>query len=62
MYPIIRSLLKGSIEVYRDIRGLGFRVQVLNTWVVGIWVVVIIMQLLGKYMNIRYLDPKGNGH
>ena len=23
----------------------------------GIWVIVIIVQILGKYMIIRYLDP-----
>ena len=37
--------------VYKGIRGLGFR---LGSWVLGI---VILVQLLGKYMIIRYLDP-----
>ena len=23
----------------------------------GFWVIVIIVQVLGKYMSIRYLDP-----
>ena len=25
---------------------------------VGLWVIVILVQVLGKYMIIRYLDPK----
>ena len=25
----------------------------------GFWVIVIIVQVLGKYMIIRYLDPQG---
>ena len=28
-----------------------------NYWVLGFWVMVIIEQVLGKYMVIRYLDP-----
>ena len=39
---------------------LGFRgtqrVHVPNTWVLEIWVTVIIRRILGKYMIIRYLD------
>ena len=31
------------------------RVQVPNNKVLGIWVIVIIIQILGKYMIIRYL-------
>ena len=30
-----------------------------NNWAVGIWVIVIIVQLLSKYMIIGYLDPWG---
>ena len=33
------------------------RVHVPNIWVVGFWVIVIIEQVLGRYMIIRYLDP-----
>ena len=33
------------------------RVHVLNNQVLGIWVLLIIVQVLGKYMIIRYLDP-----
>ena len=33
------------------------RVQVSNTYVLGSWVIVIIVQVLGKRMIIRYLDP-----
>ena len=43
--------------LYRDIWGLGFRVQVPSNWVLGIWVIVIIVLVLGKYMIIGYLDP-----
>ena len=28
-----------------------------NNWVLGIWVIVIEVQVLGKYMIIKYLDP-----
>ena len=34
------------------------RVHVPNNLVLGFWVIVIIVQVLGKYMIIRYLDPK----
>ena len=33
------------------------RVRVPNIWVPGIWVIVIIIEVLGKYMIIGYLDP-----
>ena len=33
------------------------RVQLPNTGVLGFWVIVIIVQVLGKYMIIWYLDP-----
>ena len=31
----------------------------LSNWVLGIWVIEIKVQVVGKYMNIRYLDPSG---
>ena len=41
-----------------NVRGLGFRVVHLpNNRVLGFWVIVIIVPVLGKYMIIRYLDP-----
>ena len=33
------------------------RVQVATSWVLGCWVLVIIVQVLGWYMLIRSLDP-----
>ena len=36
------------------------RVQVPNNKVLGFWVIVTIVQVLGKYMIIRYLDSSGN--
>ena len=36
------------------------RVHVPNNSVLGIWVIVIIVQVLGKYMIIWYLDPRGS--
>ena len=39
--------------------GLGFRGHVPNDWVLRVLVIVFIEQVLGKYMNIRYLDPSG---
>ena len=38
---------------------IGFRVQVPNVQVLWIWVIVTLVQVLGKYMTIRYLDPSG---
>ena len=40
----------------------GLRVHVPNNWVLGVLVLVIVVQALGKYMNIRYLDPQGILH
>ena len=37
------------------------RVHVPNNEVLGFWVVVIIVQVLGKYMIIEYLHPQGEG-
>ena len=36
------------------------RPPVANKWVPEIWVVMILVSALGKYMMIRYLDPQGN--
>ena len=33
------------------------RVQVPNNKILRIWVIVIVVQVLGKYMTIGYLDP-----
>ena len=33
------------------------RVHVPNNQVLGFWVFIILVQVLGKYMIIRYLDP-----
>ena len=30
-----------------------------NNWELGFWVIVIIIQGLGGYMIIRYLEPEG---
>ena len=35
----------------------SLRVQVPHNLVLRAWVVVIVVQVLGKYMIIRYLDP-----
>ena len=28
-----------------------------NNWVLGMWAIVVIVQVLGKSMILRYLDP-----
>ena len=33
------------------------RVHVPDNWLLRFWVIGIIVQVLGKYMIIRYLDP-----
>ena len=38
---------------------LTLRVHVPNNLVLGIWVIVIIVQVWGKCIIIRYLDPLG---
>ena len=35
----------------------SLRVHVPNNCVLGLWVIVSIVLVLGKYMIIRYLDP-----
>ena len=53
--------LRGKVPGFRDLRVtfhlLAQRVQVRNNQVLGMWVIVIIVQVLGKDMTIRYLDP-----
>ena len=39
--------------------GITQRVHVPNNLVLGLWVIVIIAQVLGKYMMMGYLDPSG---
>ena len=41
----------------RWVQVLSQRVHVPNNWVLGFSVIVIIVQVLGKSMIIRYLDP-----
>ena len=41
-------------------QGLEFRVQVPNNSGSGFWAIVIIVEVLGKYMIIKYLDPSGS--
>ena len=36
---------------------ISLRVHVPNNQVLGFWVIVIIVQVLGKYIIIGYLDP-----
>ena len=36
---------------------MGFRVRVPIIWYLGFGLVVIVVQVLGKYMIVRYLDP-----
>ena len=35
------------------------RVQVPDNQVLGYWVIVVIVQVLGKYRIVGYLDPEG---
>ena len=37
----------------------SLRVQVPNYLVRGVWVIVTVVQVLGKHMIVGYLDPKG---
>ena len=34
-----------------------FKVHVANNWVLSVLVIVIMVQVLGKYMIMRYSDP-----
>ena len=40
-----------------SMKGRTPRVQVPNDWVLGILAVEIVVQILGKYMIIKHLDP-----
>ena len=55
LWVILPGRLHGRLAAYLTCRPL--RVQVPNILVLGVWVIVIIVQVLGKYMIIRYLDP-----
>ena len=62
MDPLGKSLRPGRSRksaalIPSDLLSFTLRVQVPNNEVLGIWVIVIIVQVLGKYMIIRYLDP-----
>ena len=46
-----------SADAYKGMWGLGFRAHVPNNEVLRIWLIVILVQALGKYLFIRYLDP-----
>ena len=57
--PIIGVPLKGvhmGIQRYIGSRVQGLRVQVTNNLVLGCWVAVITVQVLGRYVIVRYLD------
>ena len=49
-FIIVAVLLSAKLELPQ-------RVQIPNNKGLGFWVIVIIAQVLGKYMMIRYLDP-----
>ena len=53
------SLLVLCLQGYQELdkSSITQRVQVPNNWVLGFWVIVIIVQVLGRYMIIGYLDP-----
>ena len=40
----------------------GLQGEVSNNYVLGLWAIVIIVQVLGKYMIVKSLDPWGKGH
>ena len=46
-----------NCKPYANAKALSLRVRVPNSWVPGLGLIVFIMQVLGKYMVIRYLDP-----
>ena len=50
---LFRCLATGFIEV------IALRVQVRDYWVLGFWVIVVVVQDLGKYMIVWYLDRWG---
>ena len=49
--------LAEKLQGSKDNSQTSLRVHVPNDWVLGFWVIVIIVQAMGKYMIIRYLDP-----
>ena len=55
------GLIASAAQLPRDTAGAEIdgtlRVQVPNNEVLGFWVIMILVQVLGKYMIFRYLDP-----
>ena len=45
-----------GIQRYIGSRVQGLRVQVTNNLVLGFWVALITVQVLGRYVIVRYLD------
>ena len=45
----------------RKAKGLRVGAYVPNHWVLRIWLLVLVLQVLGKYMSIENLDPQGKG-
>ena len=55
-WPNLASLVtRHSLKMFRHF----LRVHVPTNWILRVLVIVIIVQVLGKYMSIRYLDPLG---
>ena len=46
-----------SVPTASSCNYIALRVQVSNNQVLGYWVIVIIVQVLGKCVSIGYLDP-----
>ena len=58
LYPQPHVLSPDSDDHYTPSPAL--RVQVPNNSVLGFWGIVIVVEVLGKYMMTRYLDPWGS--
>ena len=54
-----REHIKSSLRplLTMQFRDLSLRVHVPNNWVLGIWVIVVMVQVWGKYTIIGHLDP-----
>ena len=55
--PTLSESTPAELSGRQSFLELTLRVHVPNNQVLGFWVIVIIVQVLGKYMIIGYLDP-----
>ena len=57
IHQVLRSPGSAARSRKTPSNDITLRVHVHNYLVLGMWVIMVVVQLLGKYMIIGYLDP-----